>query len=245
MGDFVRKISAKRTIDIGHETLKTFSLAHNYNLWIINLFAPFIGNNILEIGSGIGNLTYYLQHFGKMSCVDISDYYLAHMHIDYPDITFYKYDVSDDAIQTLKKKQFDTVVCVNVLEHVANDRKALDNLFAILKPGGRLLLYVPALQFLYGSVDKNLLHYRRYNKKSLDTMLRQVGFSVEKIFYSNFIAIAGWYFNSRIQRKKELSYWQTMLFDKFAPIFEKIEKRVKPPVGMCLIAIARKSDLDF
>jgi SAM-dependent methyltransferase len=240
MDDFVRKISEKRTLDIGHETLKTFSLAHNYNIWIINLFAPYIGKKILEIGSGIGNLTYYLQHFGVLSCIDISDYYLAHMRIDYPDIAFYKYDVSDEAIKALKSEQFDTVVCVNVLEHVADDRKALENLYAILKPGGRLLLYVPALQFLYGSVDKNLQHHRRYNKAPLEKLLRQTGFSIERIFYSNFVAIFGWYFNSRIQRKMELSYWQTMLFDKFAPIFEKIEKRIKPPVGMCLIAIAKK-----
>ena len=240
MDDIVRKISEKRAVDIGHETLKTFSLAHNYNIWIINLFAPYIGKKILEIGSGIGNLTYYLKHFGELSCVDISDYYIAHMKIDYPDIHFYNYDVSDEAIKILKKEQFDTVVCVNVLEHVADDMKAVMNLREILKPGGRLLLYVPALQFLYGSVDKNLLHYRRYNKKPLENILRQAGFTIEKLFYSNFIAIAGWFFNSKIQRKKELSYWQTMLFDKFAPIFETIESRIKPPVGMCLIAIVKK-----
>jgi SAM-dependent methyltransferase len=162
------------------------------------------------------------------------------MKIDYPDIAFYKFDVSDEAIKILKKEQFDTVVCVNVLEHVADDMKTLNNLHEILKPGGRLLLYVPALQFLYGSVDKNLLHYRRYNKKNLETLLIRAGFSIEKLFYSNFIALFGWFFNSKIQRKKELSYWQTMLFDKFAPIFEKIESRIKPPVGMCLIAIAKK-----
>ncbi len=240
MVDFTRKISEKKTIDIGHETLKTFSLAHNYNIWIINLLAPYIGEKILEIGSGIGNLTHYLKYFGDLCCVDISDYYIAHMKIDYPDINFYKFDVSDESIKILTREHFDTVVCVNVLEHVADDMKAVKNLHDILIPGGRLLLYVPALQFLYGSVDKNLMHFRRYNKKSLEKMLQLAGFIIEKSFYSNFIAIAGWFFNSKVQRKKELSYWQTMLFDKFAPFFEKIENWVKPPVGMCLITIAQK-----
>jgi SAM-dependent methyltransferase len=237
----IRKLPAGKSADLAHETLKTFSLTHNYNLWIIDLFAPYIGKKILEIGSGIGNLTYYLKHFGDLSCVDISEYYLAHMRIDFPDLTFHQIDVSDDKIRSLTKDRFDTIVCVNVLEHVADDLKALTNMRAILQPGGRLLLYVPALPFLYGSVDQNLHHYRRYGKKGFESLLIRAGFSIEKLFYSNFIALFGWFFNSKIQRKKELSYWQTMLFDKFAPIFEKIESWIKPPLGMCLIAIARKN----
>lgn len=234
------KLLVGKSTDLAHETLKTFSLTHNYNIWIIDLFAPYLGRKILEIGSGIGNLTCYLKHFGELSCVDISGYYLAHMRIDHPDLTFYQFDVSDDAIQYLNKERFDTIVCVNVLEHVADDFKALINMYAILEPGGRLLLYVPALPFLYGSVDKNLYHHRRYSKNKLETLLLRTGFSIEKLFYSNFIALFGWFFNSKIRRTKELSYWQTMLFDKFAPVFEIIENRIKPPLGLSLIAIVKK-----
>jgi len=235
------QIREKNIIDIGHETLKTFSLTHNYNLWIIHLLAPYMGKNILEIGCGIGNLTFYLQKFGKLSCIDISDYYIAHMKIDYPNIRFYNYDVSDRSITVLKKEGFDTIVCVNVLEHVRDDLTALRNVHEILDPGGRLLLYVPALRQLYGSVDADLDHYRRYDKAPLESLLKDAGFEIEKLFYSNFLAIFGWFFNSKIQRKKELSFWQTILFDKFVPYLEKIEKKLKPPVGMTLVAIACKA----
>jgi SAM-dependent methyltransferase len=230
----------RQTTDIGHETLKTFSLTHNYNIWIVNLLAPYIGTKILEVGCGIGNLTYYLQHFGALSSIDISDRYLAHMKIDYPDICFYKFDISDEAVQILRKEQFDTVVCVNVLEHVQNDKKALQNIYEILKPDGRLLLYVPALPWLYGTVDADLAHYRRYNKKRLEEIVTHAGFRIEKIFYSNFLAIVGWFFNSKIQRKQELSYWQTILFDKFVPLLEKIESKIRIPIGMTLVAILQK-----
>jgi len=239
-GSTIKNFRDKSIIDIAHETLKTFSLTHNYNIWIINLLSPYIGKKILEIGCGIGNLTFYLQHFGDLSCIDISDFYLAHMEIDFPDINFYKYDIADEQVLILKKAKFDTVICVNVLEHIENDKKALRNMFELLQTGGRLLLYVPALQFLYGSVDRNLSHFRRYNKKYLGQLLKDIGFNIEKIFYSNFIAMFGWFFNSKIQRKKELSYWQTILFDKFVPFLEELEGYVKIPCGMSLVVIAKK-----
>lgn len=230
----------KHIFDIGHETLKTFSLTHNYNIWIINLLAPYIGRKILEIGSGIGNLTIYLKQFGDLSCIDISDYYIAHMRIDHPDIKFYKFDISDQAVTILRDESFDTVVCVNVLEHVKDDFQALRNINELLLPGGRLLLYVPALQSLYGTVDKDLEHHRRYDKKPLEELLIRSGFVIEKLFYSNFLAIFGWFLNSKVQRKNQLSNWQTILFDKFVPLLERVEKKIKPPVGMTLVAIGRK-----
>lgn len=234
---FSKKLSPYQ---IAHETLKTFSLTHNYNIWIINLLAPYIGNKILEVGCGIGNLTFYLQNFGNLSCIDISEYYLAHMKIDFPNIKFYKFDIADENVKVLKNHNFDTVVCVNVLEHIADDRKALHNIFELLQPGGRLLLFVPALQFLYGSVDQKLSHFRRYDKKPLKKLLNDTAFEVERIFYSNFIAMFGWFFNSKVQRKKELSYWQTILFDKFVPFIAYFEQYIKPPCGMSLMAVAKK-----
>lgn len=234
------KIITSGIIDIAHEILKTFSLTHNYNIWIINLLKPYIGEKILEIGCGIGNLTFYLQHFGKLCCLDISDYYLAHVKIDFPHIKFYKYDIADKNVISLHSEKFDTIVCVNVLEHIENDQKALQNMYNILHDNGTLLIYVPALSFLYGSVDKNLGHYRRYDKHNLECLIKNAGFRIEKIFYSNFFGILGWFLNGKIQRKKKLSYWQIILFDKFVPFFERLEKFLKIPIGLSLMVVAKK-----
>ncbi len=230
----------KQITDIAHETLKTFSLTHNYNKWIINLLSPYIGQKILEIGCGIGNLTFYLQNFGDLHCLDISEFYLAHMKIDFPHIKFHNYDITDEHVSTLQMHKFDTIVCVNVLEHIENDKKGLYNMFQILCPEGRLLIYVPALQFLFGSLDTNLSHYRRYNKQQLIKILTEVGFKIETIFYSNFIGILGWFLNGKIRQKKEIPCWQTILFDKFVPLCAKLESYFHPPIGMSLMVVARK-----
>ena len=238
--EFKKIISDEMIIDIAHETLKTFSLTHNYNIWLINQLGPYIGKKTLEIGCGIGNLTFYLQHLTNLTCLDVSDFYIAHMRIDYPTIKFYRNDIADEKVRELKHAEFDTITCINVLEHIEDDKKALQNMFDILQPKGRVLLYVPALQFLYGSVDKTISHYRRYNKNQLEKLLNEVGFIIEKIFYTNIIGTLGWFVNSKIQRKKNLSYWQIIAFDKFVPIIEKIEKHMNLPFGMSLLAIARK-----
>jgi SAM-dependent methyltransferase len=237
----VRRPGSDRLVDVAHETLRTFALTHNYNRWIVHLLTPYIGQRILEIGSGIGNLTLYLQDFGELTCIDISDLYLAHMRIDFPNVRFFRCDAAEDRLCDLRIERFDTIVCVNVLEHIKDDRKALANMHSILVTGGRLLLYVPALSGLYGSIDRNLDHFRRYDRRALDELLHVAGFEVERLHFSNLLGILGWFLNGKVQRKRELSNWQTILFDKFVPLLEKAEARIRPPFGMSLFAVARKT----
>lgn len=110
----------------------------------------------------------------------------------------------------------------------------------ILAPGGRLLLLVPALSCLYGTIDRNLGHFRRYEKSRLATLLKRSGFFVETLRYSNALGTVGWYVNGRLLRRRELSNWQVILFDRFVPLLEAVERRVRPGIGMSLLAVARK-----
>jgi len=231
-----------RAADVAHETLRTFSLTHNYNIWVMDMISPHVGHKTLEVGCGIGNLTFYLQDLSDLVCIDISDLYLAHMQVDFPDLKLLKCDLGSDALRELKPERFDTVVCVNVLEHIEDDRKALANLFEILEPGGRLLLHVPALSALYGTLDRNLDHYRRYSRKGLLSLLNEIGFEIEQLNYCNPIAALGWFWNSRVLRKTALESWPTILFDKLVPLIAAVERRFKPPFGMSLFAVARKSE---
>jgi SAM-dependent methyltransferase len=161
------------------------------------------------------------------------------MKIDYPEIDFYVADISDENILNLGKK-FDTVVCINVLEHIKNDEKALENMFRILLQGGNLLLFVPAIPQLYGSLDIDPGHFRRYTKKMLTKRISHVGFQIKKIEYSNFLGVFGWYLNARILKRRRFSVLQPLLFDKIVPLIAKIEKILKPPVGMSLFVIAER-----
>jgi SAM-dependent methyltransferase len=223
-----------------HEVLRTLALSHNYNAWIVDIFRPNIGKNILEVGPGIGNLTYYLEKLGKLACLDKSSSFLKHLQIDHPGVECVEADITDPSIMVLKKNNFDTVVCVNVLEHIEQDKKALKNMHELLVPGGKLLLFVPALPLLYGSMDSHLDHFRRYSKKDLLGKLKEAGFSVEEVKYNNFIAAFGWFLNSRILRKKQFPILQPLFFDKMVPLIRFVEKIVKIPFGMNLTVIAKK-----
>jgi SAM-dependent methyltransferase len=225
--------------DFAHEVLKTFALTHNYNKWIVDRLKPFIGKNILEIGCGIGNLTRHLKGLGRLSCLDTSELFLRHMEIDYPELDFYHYDISDSEVRSLKRKKFDTIICVNVMEHVRDDEDALRNMFHILEQGGRVLLVVPALQALFNTMDARLGHVRRYDKSILESKLRRCDFTVSEIRYSNLLGMIGWFVRGKISRKGVFPVLSTFLFDKLVFLF-KVEELVKLPFGMSLFAVARK-----
>ncbi len=227
-------------IDYLHASLRVLALTHNYNKWIIDLIKPYIKGNILEVGCGLGNLTAYLHNYGKLTCIDISKIFVKHMQIDYPEVEFRLHDISDKNILTPNNK-YDTIVCVNVLEHIKEDKNALKNMHELLNSEGHLLLYVPASDKIYGSLDMTMGHCRRYNKKMLKEKLESVDFKIEKISYNNFLGFFGWFLNSKILRRKDFSILQPLIFDRFVPILAKIEQLLELPTGMSLLVIAKKA----
>ncbi len=228
---------------LGYEALRTFALSHNYNKWIYDLFKDYTaGKTVLEIGCGIGNLTqYFLGSAAKVIGIDTSSFFIKHLRIDCPEVEIHNFDVTDEKVLSLSDKKIDAVVSVNVLEHVQDDEKALRNINALLQPGGYLLLFVPALNWLFGTLDENVGHYRRYGKKDLRDKVERSGFAVEKVFFSNFPGIFGWFVNGRILKRKHFPILQPILFDKLVPLISRIEARRRPPFGMNLIVIAKKN----
>ncbi|MDI6840227.1 MAG: class I SAM-dependent methyltransferase [bacterium] len=207
-----------------YEVLKAFTLTRNYTKWILNMIKPYLGNRILEVGCGIGNLTKELKNYGQLVGIDISSYFIQHIKINYPDLEFHKFDITDINVLSLKNKSFDTIVCVNVLEHIKDDCKALVNMFELLQPKGHLLLMVPAIQWAYGTMDIRVGHWRRYSKEELNDKLKQSGFYVERIFFYNLTGLFSWFVNSRILKRKQYPILQTMLFDKFLPLLVGVER---------------------
>lgn len=128
-----------------------------------------------------------------------------------------------------------------MLEHIEDDLRALSQMHALLIPRGRLVLLVPAFQFLYGSVDRALGHYRRYTRKDLLPTIQRAGFFIERSFYMNVVGMAGWFWNNRIIKRTEESGKQIGVFDRYiAPLAEFTERLVPPPAGLSLIAVGRK-----
>jgi ubiquinone/menaquinone biosynthesis C-methylase UbiE len=228
--------------------LEIMASARNYRNWMFRQIAPYVGERILEVGCGIGNFTSLLMDRELVVATDVYAPCVNYMKTRLggsPKVIPIELDISDPAALELAGHEFDTVICLNVLEHVEDDLRALSHMQSVLRPGGRLVLLVPAFQFLYGTVDESLDHYRRYNRKTLLPRMRAAGFQVERSFYMNVIGMGGWFLNNRILKRREENAGQIEMFDRYiAPLAERVEKIIPPPFGLSLIAIGQKGYAD-
>ena len=224
--------------------LEIMAQANNYRNWMYRRIAPYVSARILEVGAGIGNFTELLLDRELVVATDkfamCVDYLQRRLGAQLKAAPI-ELDLADPPTDALKPYRFDTIICMNVLEHVADDVRALRFMHEVLVPGGRAIILVPAFQFLYGTVDRAIEHHRRYTRKTLLPRMRAADFEIESAFYMNVIGMAGWFWNNRIKRTAEENPAQIALFDRFiAPWAERVERILPPPFGLSLIAIGRK-----
>jgi len=229
-------------------SLLLLSERYNYNHWIYNNIKNFIGNNILEVGAGIGNITDFIILRNKLTLIDIDQSYIDYLNAKYSfrdqsNFNVFQADIQNINSSPLAATMYDTIICLNILEHLENDRKAVENMISLLQPSGRLIILVPALNTLHGSMDISFGHYRRYNKKQLKMLIEGQNLDIVNFYYLNFLGLFGWFINGKIFKNKELPENQTKIFDKLVPLLGLIEKIIKPPVGQSLILIAQKKQL--
>jgi len=215
----------------------------NNNRWVYNKIKPYLNTCILEIGAGIGTVSQYLfSEKRRIILMDINEEnvkYLKNRFIGNPYVKVIQGDVCN-LNDRLKTDKIDTVVCINVLEHIEKDIDALRDINNTLVKDGRLLVILPAHKSLFGKLDRELSHYRRYSKEELCTKLQDAGFIIEKIEYMNFSAAIGWFINYKIFQRKHMPVLGILAYDKFIPLIAKIEKYLKLPFGLSLFAVARK-----
>lgn len=228
----------------GLRTLRIMEGAGSYNTWLFRQCKPFLGRRILEVGSGVGNITRFMLDREVVVATDIMDFYLEglkrtfqaynNLHVSQLDLLN-----SIDSKDLGRKYKFDTVVMFNVLEHIEDDVKALANINKLLTMNGRLLLVVPAHQLLYSKMDRNLGHCRRYNAKDVSERLACAGFQVENVKYLNMLGALGWFVNGRIFRRRHIPSRQVRLFDYLVKILA-LEKYIRPSFGLSVMAVGRK-----
>lgn len=233
--------------DVGHETLERISVTlSRYNRWMYEQIAPVVGEEVLEVGSGIGNLSIFFADCRRVCLTDISETYLSLLKErfeNHPNVSVHQWDLGSDPPEALKPGAFDTVICLNVLEHIEDDRAALARMRGLLKPSGRLALLVPAHAFLYNGFDEALGHYRRYGKAGLRRLLEESGFRVLKIWYFNALGALGWFVNGTLLRKRLLPSGQMAFFDLLVPVL-KLERKLPLPFGISVIALAEALPAD-
>jgi SAM-dependent methyltransferase len=228
----------------GVETLRRMASVDNYNRWIFRRLAHHVGRRVLEVGCGIGNMTPFFLGGEHVTCIDVLPESVATVRAtfaDRPQVEVLLADIADPATPgRLAGRAFDTVVCLNVLEHIADDRQALRHMFDLLEGGGKLLLFVPAGAYLFGHLDRALGHYRRYTLGPLRDLLRETGFTVELASYMNVAAIPGWFLASRILRREAPPMGLLRLFNRLTPLFIWGEERLRPGFGQSIICVARR-----
>jgi phosphatidylinositol alpha-1,6-mannosyltransferase len=235
----------KETLPSETDPFQLTETAHlpRYNHWIMDKVRPFVGQSVMEIGAGIGNLSSQLVDRRRLVVTDVAEPYLWTLRarfVAYPNLEIRRFSLQEPIPDDMLAA-FDTVICVNVLEHVEHDREALSVIRSLLRPGGHLLLFVPAFQWLFGPIDTALGHFRRYHRRPLLALLQASGFEITQCSYFNLVGVAGWFLNSRILRRSELPAWQFRCYDALVPWLRRVERLTGAPIGQSLIAVARRS----
>jgi glycosyltransferase involved in cell wall biosynthesis len=229
--------------EYGSHILHSLERAQRLNRWMTDTIAPHVGSRVLEIGAGIGNITGSLIPRDRYLVTDINPHYIDYLHsfaMGKPYLEVQPLDLMDTARFEALAGQFDTVVCLNVLEHVSDPLRALSNIRLALAPGGRVVLYVPQHQHLYSTLDEVLGHRCRYDEGTLRRELGASGFELEHLQQFNRFGKAGWWLNGKVLKKRVFSRVQLKLFNLLVPLLRRVDPYL-PGTGLGLIAIARKS----
>ena len=229
-------------LDVGTEALFALARASKYNNYIFRCIEPWLGNKILEVGAGIGNITYYLIPKRQVIATELSDEYINILRRRFkgcPNLEIEKYDLREKPGIKWKEKEIDTIVGINVMEHVENDENAIQQLCSLLAAGGRLILFVPAHAALYSPLDRSLHHFRRYSKKVVKAKLERVGLKILKLSYINAFGALGWLVNGKIFRRRRFSPNQMYIFNLLMPLVKLVDL-LHLPFGLSLVVVAEK-----
>jgi len=237
------RFTSKLYLDAGHSTLDALSYAPKFNRWMAETILPYTGRSVIEIGAGMGNMSRHLSLHRKLYvATDMSGEYAEHLRNMFrhrPSVCVRRLDATNPEDFRAFEGPMDTVVCLNVLEHIENDASALQSIRTLLAPGGRLILLVPNDPSAYGTIDKEIGHYRRYTSAGLRTLMTESGFVVEDVLKFNRVTMPAWRFTGQVRKARTISRLGVRIFDKLVWIWRKIDGLL-PWEPASIIAIARR-----
>ena len=226
--------------EYGSRTLARLSRAPRFNKWLADVVRPWIGQRVLEIGSGVGNLTVHLVPRERYVASDVNPLYVRALRALEPDRPYLRSQSCDVTKgETFPRDGgFDTVVCLNVIEHVEDDAGALRNIRESLAPDGHALVLVPRGEKLFGTLDEVLGHVRRYEPETLRALAERAGFEVKELIEFNRIGTVAWWLNCKVLRRRTFGLAQVKLLNLLTPLFRRLDSAL--PVGpLSLIAVLK------
>lgn len=226
---------------VGAATLDRMALAPAFNRWMYDRLQRWIGSRVLEVGSGIGNMSQFFVDRERVVLTDTDPAYreqLRRRFAERPGVSVTALSLPQTPSE-LAGVRFDSIVCLNVLEHIEDDVGSLRTLRGLLEPGGRVVLLVPALPSLYGALDRALGHYRRYTRRLLRQRYAEAGLALRHLEYFNLAGIPGWWLLGRVLRRELIPKASLTLYDRLVPLF-RLERYLPLRLGQSLIAIGER-----
>ncbi len=234
---------------VGLHTLEVIAKADRFNRWMYDQFKHQLKGEVLEIGSGIGNISKLVIDEGhSITLSDYNEEYCENLKEKFSSLKNVSEIISIDLLHhdfenkyELYKNKFDSIFLLNVIEHIEDDQLAIKNCNYLLKSKGHLILLAPAYSWLYSSFDKQLGHYRRYSLLSLKKLLTKEKFNILSGSYFNFAGIGGWLLFGKILNKKMLSSGEMSAFNKIVPIAKFIDRLFGKKTGLSIIVTGIKN----
>jgi SAM-dependent methyltransferase len=228
--------------------LESMDLAVNYHRWIIELIRPYLGDRIVEVGAGRGALTKLLLECRPRSLVAIepSDMFFdLEKHVIHPEngptVRFYHDTFTSVTADIIRDGRPDTVIYINVLEHIEDDEEELRLVYETLSGGGTLCIFVPAMPILLSKFDRHIGHFRRYGRRELTRKCTNAGFEIETIRGFDVPGILPWLIKYRLLGSIKMESSAVGFYDRFLiPLIRPIENLLRPPIGKNLLIVARK-----
>jgi SAM-dependent methyltransferase len=231
--------------DSGPAVLEALSVAPRFNRWMADTLQPWTGVRVLEIGAGMGNLTRQLCRHRKLYiATDLDSEYVEQLRIAFrhrPAVQVARLDAENAEDFLPFENLLDTVICLNVLEHIGDDAGTLDRIRTVLQPAGRLILLVPNDPASYGTLDEALGHHRRYTRTQLKQRVEDAGFELERMLEFNRVSLPAWRFTGKVLKARTLSSAGMKMFDRFVWLWRRIDAKF-PWEPTSIIAIARRRD---
>jgi glycosyltransferase involved in cell wall biosynthesis len=227
----------------GRGILNNLTGTPQYLSWLTRVLRPHLGDTVLEIGAGLGNLTGRLMA-RKLNYVAAEKdplylHALRNRFLRTPSVTVCRLDPENPADYTRWKEGFDSALCVNVLESVEHPQQVIESLGGCVKPGGNLLVLAPQGPALYGSLDRAMGHLHRFSRQEIEQMLTSAGFRVEWVHQLNKVGAVSWWIYGKLLGRKRIAKPALKLFDKTVWIWRRIDG-ILPWHGLSLVVLARK-----
>ena len=228
--------------DYGHKDLIDMEAAPKYTEWTLARTRPYVGNLLLEIGSGIGNNVRILMQYTDVIATEVDPVYqqvLRNAYLNTPGVTVRTWDATQPPPPDLP--QPDSILCSNVIEHIQEDQKVVVNADQVLKPGGRMIFIVPRGEKLYSSLDAAIGHVRRYDADRLRSLFTNLGYEIEELFTLNKVGVLGWWYRGKVAKQQAIGRFGLKAFNVLVPVFKLIDP-ILPWKGLSLVIVARKPD---